>query len=363
MIGPMPRTRYPHLERYKSRHGKLKWFFRIGKGARIRLPDDYGSKAFDRAYAEALAGYTRTDEATGHTLGWLIDAYQESPQFERLAKETRKQFRYQLRRMRANAKDAPLAAITQGAVVEGRDNRAAKPTDANKYVKASRKLFDFAVERGLLAQNPTTGVALLPRPNRAQGFHAWTEDEVQAFEGRWPLGTRERLALDLLLYTGVRRSDVVRLGRQHVRSGLIKIKTEKSVNMGRPVDVEIPILAPLARSIEATATGDMAFLITATGTPFGKESFGTWFKKACKAAGVPGAAHGLRKIAAARCAENGATEAELNAMFGWADGSKESATYVRKASRAKLARSAIIKMLPTPAEILPTPNAKKQIIE
>lgn len=360
MIGPMPRSRYPHLERYKTRHRKMKWFFRVGKGPRVRLPDDYGSKAFDRAYAEALERHTREAEkvAAGNTLGWLISEYEQSPAWERLAKETRKQFRYQFKRMKETAGELLLRNIDTARIVKGRDNRAAKPTDANKYVKASRKLFDFAVERGLLPANPTTGVALLPRPNRATGFHAWTEDEVQAYEQRWPLGTRERLALDLLLYTGVRRSDVVRLGRQHVRGGVIKIKTEKSVNMGHPVDVEITILPPLARSIEATRTGDMAFLVTTKGTPFGKESFGTWFAKACAAAGVPGSAHGLRKIAAQRCAENGATEAELNAMFGWADGSKESATYIRNANRSKLARSAIIKMLPTPAEILPTPKGK-----
>lgn len=359
MIAAMPKARYPHLERYKTRHEKFKWYFRLGKGPRIRLPDDYGSKAFVKAYGEALANATKQQQQKplGHTLGWLIAQYEDSPAFKLLAKETRKQFRYQFKKMKLSG-ELLLKNIDTARIVKGRDNRADKPTDANKYVKASRKLFDFAVERCLVPTNPTTGVKLLPRPNRVQGFHAWTEDEVQAFEGRWPLGTRERLALDLLLYTGVRRSDVVRLGRQHVRNGVLKIKTEKSVNMGHPVDVEISILPPLVRSIEATKTGDMAFLVTAKGTPFGKESFGTWFKKACVAAGVPGAAHGLRKIAAQRCAENGATEAELNAMFGWADGSKESSTYVRKANRAKLARSAIVKMLPTPSEILPTPKGK-----
>lgn len=51
-------------------------------------------------------------------------------------------------------------------------------------------------------------------------------------------------------------------------------------------------------------------------------------------------------IAAVRCAENGATEIELNAMFGWADGSNESATYVRNASRAKMGRRGSVKMIP-----------------
>jgi len=347
MIPAMPKPRPPHLDKVKTRHGKAIWYFRVGKGERTPLPGDYGSPEFRRAYGEALHRHTQgIGGPAPHTLGWLIDEYLGAPQWANTARETRKQFKYQFARMKERAGPMPLREMTAAHVAKGRDVRAAKPTDANKFVKASRKLYAFAVERGWLRSNPAKDVALVPLPNRRTGFHTWTEDEVARFEAHWPIGTRERLALDLLLYTGVRRSDVVRLGRQHVKNGEIVIKTEKSVNMGYPVEITVTVLPPLARSIEATGTGDLAFLITAKGTPFGKESFGTWFKKACKAAGVPGSSHGLRKIAAVRSAENGATEIELNAMFGWSDGSKESAAYVRSANRAKLSRKSSIKMLP-----------------
>lgn len=343
----MPRPRAPHLEKLKTRHGKTIWYFRVGKGPRTPLPADYGSPAFQKAYSDALHRYAEgLDTSAPRTLGWLIDEYLDSPQWKTLGRETRKQFKYQFARMKQKGGKTPLRVITPGQVVQNRDDRADKPTDANKFVKASRKLYAFAVERGWMRTNPAKEVATVALPNRRTGFHTWTEEEVSAFEARWPIGARERLALDLLLYTGVRRSDVVRLGRQHVKNGEIVIKTEKSVNMGYPVEITVTVLPPLAKSIEATATGDLAFLVTAKGTPFGKESFGTWFKKACKAAGVPGSSHGLRKIAAVRSAENGATEIELNAMFGWSDGSKESAAYVRKANRAKLSRKSSVKMLP-----------------
>ncbi|WP_281407152.1 tyrosine-type recombinase/integrase [Methylobacterium sp. WL9] len=173
------------------------------------------------------------------------------------------------------------------------------------------------------------------------GFHAWTEDEVACFEARWKVGTRERLALDLMLYTGLRRGDVVRLGRPHVRNGEFTIRTEKT-----GITVTAPILPVLAKSIAATETGDLTFLATARGTPFAKESFGNWFRKVCTTAGVPGSGHGLRKAGARRAAEDGATESQLNALFGWADGSRESAVYTRTANRAKLARQA--RKIPAP---------------
>ncbi|MFG1200855.1 tyrosine-type recombinase/integrase [Xanthobacter aminoxidans] len=138
----------------------------------------------------------------------------------------------------------------------------------------------------------------------------------------------------MLLYTGFRRGDAARLGRQHVRDGVITIRTEKTGEV-----VSLPILEPLARSIAATKTGDLTFLVTERGAPFVKESFGNWFKKACVKAKVPGSAHGLRKAGATRAAENGATERELMALFGWTSG-KMATHYTRAASQKCLAQDA-----------------------
>lgn len=340
----MPKKRPLYVETFLSRHGKRMWFFRVGKGPRTRLPDEYGSVDFQKAYREALARHVSGEALTGRTMAWLIGQYLASPAWDALAKETRKQFKYQFANIRKRAGEAPIEEISPASIAAGRDARATKPTDANKYLKASAALFRFAVDRQWLKDNPAKGIAKLKTPS--VGFHTWTEEEAKRFEERWPLGTRERLAFDLLIYTGVRRSDVVRLGRQHTRQGEITITTEKSRNSGRPVEVTITILPPLAASIAAAPTGDMTYLVTAKGTAFVKEAFGNWFRAACRSAGVPGSSHGLRKLAAVRMAENGATEAELNAVFGWAEGSDESATYIRKASRSKLARGGIVKMLP-----------------
>ncbi|MGO4263996.1 hypothetical protein, partial [Lysobacter sp. TAB13] len=82
----------------------------------------------------------------------------------------------------------------------------------------------------------------------------------------------------------------------------------------------------------------------ALGKPFAKGSFGNWFREKCDEAGVPGAAHGLRKAGATRAAENGATESELEAIFGWRGG-RMAAKYTRQANRTKLAKQAAAKLL------------------
>ena len=117
----------------------------------------------------------------------------------------------------------------------------------------------------------------------------------------------------MLIYTGLRRGDAVRLGRQHVRDGIATIKTEKS---GYTVEVSLPILPVLAKTLEAGPCGDLTFIAGENGRPLAKESFGNLFRKACNAAGLRGrSAHGLRKAAATRAANAGATVAELEAIL------------------------------------------------
>src|SRR4029079_16578981 len=133
--------------------------------------------------------------------------------------------------------------------------------------------------------------------------------------------------LDILLYTGLRRGDAVRLGRQHVKDGIATLKTEKSQEA---VAVTLPILPVLEETLTAGPCGDLAFICGAKGEPLTKESFGNEFREACKAAGVPGSAHGVRKIAATRAANAGATVAQLEAIFGWTGGTMAS-HYTRSA--------------------------------
>ena len=172
-----------------------------------------------------------------------------------------------------------------------------------------------------------------PKRKKGDGFVAWTETHVARYQRHWPRGTRQRVWLDVLLYTGLRRGDAVRLGRQHVRDGIAEIRTEKS---GFAVTVTLPILPALAETLFAGPCGELTFICGERGDPLTKESFGNEFRAACKAAGVPGSAHGVRKLAATTAANNGATVAQLEAMFGWQGGAMAS-LYTRSADRRRLA--------------------------
>jgi integrase len=343
-MSAMPKPRFPHLRHETSRHGTRVWYVRIGDGPRTRLRAAYGTEAFWEEYRAAIDGTARpAGKAKAGTFRWLVERYKISSAYRDLKGSTRTARDNILKGIVDKVGDQPIAAINRASIEASRDARRDRPEAANSMVKTLRVLFGWGMEdevaRAYVKANPAAQVAMIA--SRSEGFHTWNDEEVATYEAKWPLGTRERLALDVLLYTGLRRGDAVQLGRQHVRNGIFSIKTEKTGEW-----VVAPVLEPLQRSIDATKTGDLVYLVTSRGEPWSKESFTNWFRKCCKLAGVPGSAHGLRKAGASRAAENGATEAQLNALFGWKEGSRESATYVRKARRNVLAMDAAQLLLP-----------------
>ena len=130
----------------------------------------------------------------------------------------------------------------------------------------------------LIRTDPTIRVDNPPRPKN-DGFAPWTEDDVAAYERRWPIGTRQRVWFDVLIYAGLRRGNAVHFGRPHVRNGVGSIKTQKT-----DTEVTLPILPVLAETLKAGPCGDLTFIAGESGRPLTKESFGNLFRKACGAA-------------------------------------------------------------------------------
>ncbi len=136
----------------------------------------------------------------------------------------------------------------------------------------------------------------------------------------------------------MRRGDAAKLGKQHIKSGVIRLDTEKTGTR-----VTIPVLEILRRTLEAGPVGDLTFITTKKGKSMRKESIGNAFHDACRAAGIHKSAHGLRKAAATRAANNGATVAELEAIFGW-EGGRMASHYTKSADRERLAARAMQKL-------------------
>jgi integrase len=339
VIDAMPRPRPPHLQRQITQHGKAVWYVRIGKGPRIRIRAQFGTPEFDAEYQAAITALSaqkkKEEGASTGTLAWLIERYRETAAWTNLSLATRRQRENIFRHVLDAAGRQPFAKITAATIRTGRDRRAATPSQARHFLDAMRGLFRWAIEAQMAKIDPTAGIADPPR-TKSDGFAVWTQEDIAAYEARWPIGTKERVWLDVLIYTGLRRGDAVQLGRQHVRNGIAALKTEKTGTV-----VTLPIIPVLTNTLAAGPCGDLTFICGERGNPLTKESFGNEFRRACTVAGLSGrSAHGLRKAAATRAADNGATEAQLEAIFGWTGG-RMASLYTRAANRKRLSLSSM----------------------
>lgn len=334
----MPRPRPKFTQREETRHGKVVWYFRKGDGPRIRLMGEYGSKEWTASYEAALTGsiLSPAPAKVGGTLQWLVTKYEASAPFKNLAPSTQRMRSNVLKGICATAGSLRLSEIDRKSIAAGRDRRADTPFAAITYLKTLSQLFDWAVDADYMTENPAKGVK---RPDaQTQGFTPWSDDDVARFYRHWPVGSKQRLAMDLMLFTGLRRGDAIQIGRQHVRDNVIEYRAGKN-----GAALFIPIYPPLAASIAAAPTGDLTFLVTGQGRPFTAAGFGNWFGDACRDAGLSVRAHGLRKRAATIVAENGGTHQELKALFGWKT-DEMVGVYTKRAEARRLAATAAGKL-------------------
>ncbi|WP_375614029.1 tyrosine-type recombinase/integrase [Bartonella sp. AC151YNML] len=342
----MPKPRPPHLVKQITQHGKIVWYVRIGHGKRIRIRGIYGTQEFVDNYKSALAELqglilpkSKTGKLVEGSFAWLLKQYFNSSNWHSLSTITRKQREYILMKICDSVGDIPYQAINKKHIIAGVERRKETPAMAREFLKVLNGLFNWAIDQGLLENNPTLGVKRPALINKG-GFAAWTEEDVEKYYKRWPHGTHERVWIDVLLYTGLRRGDSVRIGWKDVKDNIIHLKTEKSKFQ---TDVFLPILPELAKTLEAGPIGEETFICSKTNKKFIKENFGHAFRDACNAAGIKKSAHGLRKLAATRAANSGATVSQLKALFGWTHDAMAS-LYTKSADRKKLALEAIKKL-------------------
>jgi integrase len=339
----MANIRLKHVNAFRDRHGKLRFYFRRGDGKAIPLPGLPGSVEFMDAYSVALAGdpvrFGPAKMIPGTVLA-TVTAYLASSAFSELAPDTKRARRSVLESFEKEHGDKRISTIQRSHVQSLVDAKRKTPGTARKLLSGLRVVLDFAIGLGMRADNPAIGVK---RPKlSADGWRCWSEADIAAFEDRHPVGTSPRLALALLLYTGQRRSDAIKMGRQHIRNGAIDVRQQKTGTV-----LSVPIHPVLKIVIDATPSNHLTFLTTSGGKPFTPEGFGNWFRKACNEAGLPKgcSAHGLRKAACRRLAEAGCSVHQIAAISGHAS-LKEVERYTKAVDQASMAKDAIRAITP-----------------
>lgn len=326
-----------HVSCYRDAHGKLRWRYRRVRCPESQTTEPFGSEAWWTWYAAASMAQPEpvaSNRSTPGSIHALGVAYYASADFNGLRPTTQRTYKGIFDRYRDKYGAKPVALLEPRHIRGQMDAMAATPAAANNLLKVLRAVMRFAVDRGIVRTDPTSGVRMLRY--RSEGFHTWTELEVAAFEAKWPVGSKERLGFDLLLYTAQRSGDVRQMTVHQIRDGRVLVRQEKTGQL-----VDIPLHPRLQTSLAAHKIEHLALLTTKYGKPFTEKGFGNWVSKAAERAGLPHcSAHGLRKAAARRLAEAGCSAHEIMAITGH-QSLKEVERYTREAGRRNLADSAM----------------------
>jgi integrase len=339
----MARIRLQYVQEFVDKKtGVVFRYFRRRGCKRVPLPGAPGSAEFMAAYEAALdaprppIGEKRSKAGT---VGAVIGAYYLSTlYFGALEPSTQAMRRAILERFRAEHGDKPIASMPPKFIVLTLNKL--KPHAARNWFKAIRHLMTFAVSVGACKIDPTEDMKL-PKA-KSKEHRPWTDAEITAYESAHPIGSKARLAFALGYYTAQRRSDAVRMGRQHISGGYIQVRQEKTGAL-----LDIPLHPRLSAIIDGAAPRDhLTFLITKSGQPYTPNDFSEQFRHWCNEAGLPADCHfhGLRYVAAKTLAEAGCTPHQIAAVTG-----HQTLAMVQKYSKAaeqrRLATEAMAKLI------------------
>jgi integrase len=320
------KLRLRYVQAWVDPEGRAHHYFRRAGFPRVRLPGLPGSAEFNRTYEAACGGAPEPIGASRCKPGSVGSV-------KHLAPETQAVRRFVLDVFKREHGDLSMRQLPRKFVRAYLD--AMTPSAARNYRNALRALAQHCITIDQIDDDPTAGVKL--RRMSGDGHHTWDELEISQFEAAHPVGSRERLAFALGLYTGQRRADVTRMGRQHVRGDVLRVTQRKT-----GAALALPVHPELRAVLDLVPATQLTFLTTLRGTPFTDHAFSDWFKKACRAAGLPSCCtfHGLRKSACRRLAEAGCTVHEIAAVSGHVS-LREVQRYTAAADQAKLARAAM----------------------
>ena len=320
--------------------GKEYFYFRKNRCKRIKLRGPIGSEEFWEDYNSAngqIAGCDHKD-----SMAWLCEQYKASTEFRTKlkSKDSRSRRIGLLDKFCGDYGEKPYAKLETRNLRAIRDKVAGADLETphawNNLKKAISAVFEYAIENDLVNHNPVKAVKKLPT-NNPDGFHTWTMEEVEQYRRCYPVGTKQRLAMEILLNLGQRRSDVISIGRQHIKNNRVMLRQKKTKTI-----LEIPLTTELQENIPYG--GELTLLLTKHGKPYSADGFGNFFRECCDKANLPHCtAHGLRKACATALAEAGATSKEIMAVGGWKS-LQDVQIYIAKAEQKHLADSAIRKV-------------------
>ncbi len=344
----MPRKRKldPYVSSFVDRNGKERFRFRRGKVS-IYLPP-ISTDEYRQAYAKALSGTGGIARAREKSIGDLVARFYRTVPFRRTSEGWQRTMRQSIEPFReeygsdmvANFRpkdiDTILADRFEQRIVNGK--KVGGSASAERLREMLMRLFNLAKRLEWITGNPVEMSDTIR--HEGEGFYAWNEADIARYRARWPVGTKARLAMELMLWTGARRGNAHAMTPpEDGRIKAIAVKTKK--------EIDVPVAPRLQAAIDAMPQGAIGetLITTEFGKPFSRAGFGNKMREWCDAAGLPQCtSHGLRKALIGRAADQKVGQQGLKALGQWTQ-DREVALYAESANRRQLADDALAEVV------------------
>jgi integrase len=321
-----------YVNEYRDRTGKLRRYFRRGE-VRGPLPGEPGSAEFMAAYQALLGEKPAPTLKISGSLGLLITEFYASRAFRNLKASSKQTYRAALEPI-AKTHGHRTAQIThrQAAKLIA-DIGETKPAMANLTKRVLQAVYKYAVKAGWVDANPIIGID----PFKTGTHHTWTEGELQTFEAKWPLGTRQRLAYALLLYSTQRVGDVAKMHRSDLVAGELHVIQQKT---GK--ELYLPFVEEMQRALAAIPARGLTLFARTDGKPMTRAGLTRFMADAIEKAELPAkcVSHGLRKAGMRRMAEAGKSVNQIASVSGHKS-LREVQRYTEAADQRRMARDAM----------------------
>ncbi len=326
-----------HVRRVVAK-GRTYYYFNTGKtdGGKViwaRLPD-IRSVEFGGTYASMLGHRNRRARPGAMTIPQLIDLYERSPAYRRLAPSSKLNYDIYLRRLATLLPTAPAREVTRGDMRRLIDKMADTPGAANLFLGASGALFKWAVGNEHIEASPTKGIPLFQ-----MGEHQPWPDHVLA-AALAADNAQVRLLTHLLYYTALRINDALSLTWGNICGGVITVRPQKTQRKNQVLQIPVhrDLAAELARHPKA---GTVVAINPNTGKRFGEAAARDLLQTFAAGYGVRVVPHGLRKNAVNALLELGCSVAETASISGQTLQLVEH--YAKQRNQTKLAQAAMLK--------------------
>ncbi|HXI47820.1 MAG TPA: tyrosine-type recombinase/integrase [Steroidobacteraceae bacterium] len=306
------KVRLKHVHVFKTRHGKLKVYFRRPGHKAIPILSPIGSEEFHAEYEAARnnsprpeIGVTKHNSVPG-TWNAAIALYIGSSAYTNLARP--EAYRATIAHLRAWGGDMLMRKYKVYQIADLIDDmvKQKKNGAANALSVVTRKVIEIAMQREWITIDLTKGLPKKQKQKNPEGLRPWTEDEVLQWRAAYPdHASMPRRAFELLYATGLRgRSDGTRVGWEHItkrkQDGVLLLSLMPKKTLKHAKWAIIPLLEPDWLECLKHCPADGPFLRNASGNPYTEDHFSLDWRKWAKAAGMADdfRPHGARKMLA-----------------------------------------------------------------